>query len=175
MEVVRQVYERSADAASRAVNLSLILRSSVIGWQICERKQNGADRAEYGDRLLDRLTYALRQREIADTSAPSLWLYRQYCLVYRGLTAARSSLGFRSTISLNSAPSTTRSNALPKTGNASVATGGCPRCARCIQATRKCGNTVVTVSAEPGSRRKSCGAVAAFDDVRRHAPGADLP
>lgn len=82
VEVVRQVDEQSAAAASRAVNVSLTLRNWLIGWHICEYEQNGADRAEYGERLLDRLAEALRQKDIADMSARSLRLYRQFYLVY---------------------------------------------------------------------------------------------
>jgi len=61
---------------------SLTLRNWLIGWRICEYEQNGADRAEYGDRLLERLAEALRQKDIADMSARSLRLYRQFYLVY---------------------------------------------------------------------------------------------
>ena len=82
VEAVRQVHEQSAAAASRAVNVSLTMRNWLIGWHICEYEQNGAERAEYGDRLLDRLAEALRRKEIADMSARSLRLYRQFYLVY---------------------------------------------------------------------------------------------
>ena len=82
VEVVRQVREQSAAAATRAVNVSRTLRNWLIGRHICEYEQNGADRAEYGNRLLDRLAEALRQKHIADMSARSLWLYRQFSLVY---------------------------------------------------------------------------------------------
>ena len=82
VEAVRKVHEHSAAAASRAVNVSLTLRNWLIGWHVCEYEQKGADRAEYGDRLLDRLAEALRQKQIADMSARSLRLYRQFYLVY---------------------------------------------------------------------------------------------
>ena len=64
VEVVRQVHEQSAAAAGRAVNVSLTLRNWLIGWHIREYEQSGADRAEYGDRLLDRLAQALRQKGV---------------------------------------------------------------------------------------------------------------
>ncbi|MBI4517203.1 MAG: DUF1016 family protein [Deltaproteobacteria bacterium] len=81
VEAVRQVHERSAATAARAVNVSLTLRNWLIGRHICEYEQRGADRAEYGDRLLERLAEALRRRD-ADMSARSLRLYRQFYLVY---------------------------------------------------------------------------------------------
>ncbi|MBI5912412.1 MAG: DUF1016 family protein [Betaproteobacteria bacterium] len=82
VEVVRQVHEQSAAAASRAVNVSLTLRNWLIGWHICEYEQNGADRAEYGDRLLDRLAEALRQKGISRADARELRRYRRFYLVY---------------------------------------------------------------------------------------------
>jgi predicted nuclease of restriction endonuclease-like (RecB) superfamily len=82
VEVVRQVHEQSAAAASRAVNVSLTLRNWLIGRQICEYEQNGADRAEYGDRLLDRLAEALREKDVSRADARELRRYRRFYLVY---------------------------------------------------------------------------------------------
>jgi len=41
------------------VNISLTLRNWAIGCHIREYEQNGADRAEYGENLLDRLAERL--------------------------------------------------------------------------------------------------------------------
>ena len=48
--------------ASRAVNSSLTLRNWLIGLNITEYEQQGADRAQYGDKLLDRLSERLSRR-----------------------------------------------------------------------------------------------------------------
>lgn len=82
VEAVRLAHEQSAAAAGRAVNVSLTLRNWLIGWHIYEYEQRGADRAEYGERLLDRLAEALRKEGIADMSSRSLRLYRQFYVVY---------------------------------------------------------------------------------------------
>lgn len=48
-----QEINRSLTAqASRALNTSLSLRNWLIGYHIAEFELHGADRAEYGDRLL---------------------------------------------------------------------------------------------------------------------------
>jgi hypothetical protein len=45
VDAVRQVCERSAAVASRAVNVSLTLRNWLVGFYIVEYEQNGTDRA----------------------------------------------------------------------------------------------------------------------------------
>ena len=85
VEVVRQVHEQSAAAASRAVNVSLTLRNWLTGCYIVEYEQHGADRAEYGERLLEKLADALADSGIAEISARSLRLYRQFFLAYPGI------------------------------------------------------------------------------------------
>ena len=82
VEAVRQVHEHSAAAASRAVNTSLTLRNWAIGCYIVEYEQSGADRAEYGERLIENLADAIAAKRVADMSARSLRLYRQFFLVY---------------------------------------------------------------------------------------------
>lgn len=64
VEAVRQVHERSAAAATRAVNVSLTLRNWLIGCYIVEYQQHGADRAQYGERLVDRLAAELYRQGV---------------------------------------------------------------------------------------------------------------
>ena len=80
VEVVRQVHEQSAAAASRAVNVSLTLRHWLIGRHIREYEQSGADRAEYGERLLERLAGELRQRDVSRIDVRELRRYRRFYL-----------------------------------------------------------------------------------------------
>lgn len=62
--------------AGKAVNLSLTLRNWVIGGYIQQYEQRGADRAEYGERLLDRLSTTLQAQGMARMSARELRRYR---------------------------------------------------------------------------------------------------
>ena len=94
VEVVRQVHEQSAAAASRAVNVSLTLRNWLTGCYIVEYEQHGADRAEYGERLLEKLAAALADSGIAEISARSSRLYRQFLLAYTaGISCRRRFCG----------------------------------------------------------------------------------
>jgi hypothetical protein len=58
---IRQAHEHMADQASRAVNVRLTLRNWAIGYYIREYEQNGADRAQYGSRILDQLSHELQE------------------------------------------------------------------------------------------------------------------
>ncbi len=82
VEAVRQVHESSATAASRAVNASLTLRNWAIGCYIVEYEQNGADRAEYGERMMDRLADALRQRGVPTSDRQRLYAYVGFYRAY---------------------------------------------------------------------------------------------
>ena len=56
---IEQAHARLAAQASRAVNTHLTLRNWLIGLYIAEYEQDGADRARYGDTLLERLSERL--------------------------------------------------------------------------------------------------------------------
>lgn len=73
VEAVRQVHEHSAAMASRAVNVSLTLRNWAIGGYIVEYEQSGADRAEYGERMVDRLAEELRRRGVPASDRQRLY------------------------------------------------------------------------------------------------------
>ena len=82
VEAVRQVHEHSATAASRAVNVSLTLRNWAIGCYIVEYEQNGADRAEYGEGMMDRLAEALRRCGVPATDRQRLYAYVGFYRTY---------------------------------------------------------------------------------------------
>ncbi len=65
-----------------AVNVGLTLRNWMIGFYIHEYEQRGADRARYGESLLDVLAARLSKTGIAGTAARTLRLYRQFCVTY---------------------------------------------------------------------------------------------
>jgi len=66
--------------ASRAVNASLTLRNRLIGLHIAEHEQQGTDRAQYGDKLLQRLSDRLVQAGVSRAEARELRRYRQFYL-----------------------------------------------------------------------------------------------
>ncbi len=82
VDAVRQVCERSAAVASRAVNVSLTLRNWLVGFYIVEYEQHGTDRAKYGERLLENLSAALGEKGVSRVEARELRRYRRFYLVY---------------------------------------------------------------------------------------------
>jgi predicted nuclease of restriction endonuclease-like (RecB) superfamily len=88
---IQHVHEHSASLAKRAVNLSLTLRNWVIGWYIHEYEQGGADRAAYGESLLERLAERLNCIGLDEISPRYLRLCRRFSICYpeirRSLTA----------------------------------------------------------------------------------------
>jgi predicted nuclease of restriction endonuclease-like (RecB) superfamily len=82
VDSIRQVHKQLASQAGRAVNISVTLRNWVIGCYIREYEQNGADRARYGDRLLEALSERLTKTGMKGIAPRSLRLYRQFYLTY---------------------------------------------------------------------------------------------
>lgn len=94
VDAIQLVHEQSAAVVNRAVNTSLTLRNWVIGTYIREYEQQGADRATYGEALLERLSERLTAIALKGFSARYLRLCRQFSSVYpeiwRTLTAESS-------------------------------------------------------------------------------------
>ena len=68
--------------AKKAVNASLTLRNWAIGFYIREYEQNGTDRAQYGEALLENLAERVGHLGMKRSSARELRRYRQLYLVY---------------------------------------------------------------------------------------------
>jgi len=79
---IRQVDEHMAAQAGRAVNISLTLRNWAIGHYIYEYEQKGSDRAQYGERLLERLAEQLRKSGLSRVESRELRRYRQFYQLY---------------------------------------------------------------------------------------------
>jgi predicted nuclease of restriction endonuclease-like (RecB) superfamily len=94
VDAIREVHEQSAVTASRAVNVALTLRNWVIGWYIREYEQHGADRATYGEALLETLAERLQAGGMSDLSPRTLRQCRQFYTVYPTIwqTASAKSL-----------------------------------------------------------------------------------
>lgn len=82
VDAVRRIHEHSASAASRAVNVSLTLRNWVIGCYIVRYERNGADRAQYSQRLMDRLAEELRRHGIPSSDRQRLYAYVGFYRAY---------------------------------------------------------------------------------------------
>jgi predicted nuclease of restriction endonuclease-like (RecB) superfamily len=80
--VIGQAHADLAAQASRAVNASLTVRNWLIGFHIAEYEQQGTDRAQYGDKLLERLSDRLVQAGVSRAEARELRRYRQFYLTY---------------------------------------------------------------------------------------------
>lgn len=79
---IRQAHDELAKQASRAVNLSLIMRNWLIGCYIAEYELRGSDRANYGDRLLSELSGELRKHKISNTGRRQLYCYLAFYRAY---------------------------------------------------------------------------------------------
>jgi len=79
---IQRVHDELAAQASRAVNVSLTLRNWLIGCHIVEYEQEGTDRAQYGEALLDKLADELGKLAIPRTQTRELRRYRIFYTTY---------------------------------------------------------------------------------------------
>jgi predicted nuclease of restriction endonuclease-like (RecB) superfamily len=82
VKAISQVDAELAAQAGRAVNMSLTMRNWLIGLHIAEYEQGGKDRAQYGDRLLARLSDRLTSAGVSRAEERELRRYRQFYLAY---------------------------------------------------------------------------------------------
>ncbi len=68
--------------ATRAVNVSLTLRNWLIGFYIAEFEFRGADRAQYGEKLLDILSERLMAAKLSRVEVRELRRYKLFYSVY---------------------------------------------------------------------------------------------
>jgi hypothetical protein len=79
---VVQIHHQAQDFAIKAVNIGLTLQNWLIGWRIEEYERNGADRAAYGDKLMDILAKRLGQEGWKRCDRRELYRFRQFYLSY---------------------------------------------------------------------------------------------
>jgi predicted nuclease of restriction endonuclease-like (RecB) superfamily len=82
VNAISHVHTEMAAEANRAVNASLTLRNWAIGFYIEEYERKGADRAAYGDKLMDVLATSLTARGISRCDRREIYRYRQLYLTY---------------------------------------------------------------------------------------------
>jgi hypothetical protein len=83
VDAVRRVHDECAAVVNRTVNTTLTLRNWIIGGYIHHYELHGADRAQYGERLMDRLADALRPHKIPATDRQRLYAYMRRSLIAR--------------------------------------------------------------------------------------------
>jgi predicted nuclease of restriction endonuclease-like (RecB) superfamily len=76
---IEQIHNHFQQQAVKAVNISLTLRNWLIGYYIVEFEQNGADRANYGVKLLKNLSEKINVNGLKETN---LKLARQFYKSY---------------------------------------------------------------------------------------------
>lgn len=79
---IQQINERFTQQANFAVNSCLTLRNWFIGYYIQEYEQNGADIAQYGQRLIEKLSERLQPLQISRVEVRELRRYRQFYQTY---------------------------------------------------------------------------------------------
>lgn len=77
---ITTVHNSIQSEAIKSVSKSLTLRNWLIGYYIIEYEQNGADRASYGDKVIENLAHNLRH--IKGVSQTNLRLFRQFYCTY---------------------------------------------------------------------------------------------
>lgn len=81
---IQNAHQQLQRSAVNTVNRMLTIRNWLIGYYIVEFEQNGKDRAEYGDKLIERLSIELRH--IKGIDKRSLFRFRQFYLYYPQLS-----------------------------------------------------------------------------------------
>jgi predicted nuclease of restriction endonuclease-like (RecB) superfamily len=79
---IQAIDSRLGTEAARAVNLSLSLRNWCFGLYLAEFELRGADRARYGERLLDELARELKRLGISNAGRRQLYQYMAFYRAY---------------------------------------------------------------------------------------------
>lgn len=87
---ISKVHRSLAEQAARAVNVSLTLRNWLVGAYIREYEQQGADRAQYGEVLFDRLSHALASSGAVSYHPRELRRCREFYVAYPEIRGAVS-------------------------------------------------------------------------------------
>ena len=82
VKAISHAHEQTQLQATQAVNLALTLRNWLIGYYIFEYEQNGKDRANYGEKLLENLSKDLKKKLGKGFTQRILETARQFYLRY---------------------------------------------------------------------------------------------
>ncbi len=81
-ERVVSILEQARNNVVRAVNSNMVLAYWLIGREIVQEIQGGAERAEYGKQIVANLSAQLTEKYGRGFSAPTLWNFRLFYQVY---------------------------------------------------------------------------------------------
>jgi hypothetical protein len=79
---VASILDQARGKVVRSVNSNMVLAYWLIGREIVQELQGGEERAAYGRQLVEDLSAYLTERYGKGYSAPTLWNFRQFYLVY---------------------------------------------------------------------------------------------
>ena len=82
VETIREINDVLSARASRAVNAALTMRNWLIGFYVQEYELRGADRADYGEKVLGALSERLGALGVSRCEVRELWRYRRFYRVY---------------------------------------------------------------------------------------------
>jgi predicted nuclease of restriction endonuclease-like (RecB) superfamily len=85
-----QIHQQAQEFATKAVNVGLTLRNWLIGMQIEVYERQGADRAAYGNKLMDVLAGRLKKRGWERCDRRELYRFRQLFLTYPNIVESLS-------------------------------------------------------------------------------------
>jgi len=77
-----QTHEALRGYALKAINVSLTVRNWLFGFYIVEYEQNGADKAKYGENLIDELSKSLAEKGLKGVVPTLLRMYRSFYVTY---------------------------------------------------------------------------------------------
>jgi len=82
VEVIGYIHKNAQHHAVQAVSTSMTIQNWLIGYYIVEYEQQGSNRAQYGEKLLQQLSKDLTQRLGRGFSERNLRLFRQFYRTY---------------------------------------------------------------------------------------------
>ena len=90
VKAVRDVHHQLRAQAGRAINVSLTLRNWLIGAYIAEYELRGADRASYGESLLNELANRLAALKVSNCNRRELYRYLRFYRLYPSIVGTLS-------------------------------------------------------------------------------------
>jgi predicted nuclease of restriction endonuclease-like (RecB) superfamily len=87
LDNLRQTHDLVQQRVVSAISRGLVVRNWLMGYYIVEFEQNGRDFAQYGERLLYRISEELTQGGMKGMSYTNLTLYRKFYLMYPHLAS----------------------------------------------------------------------------------------
>ena len=98
-----QLHHQSEQQTVKAINVGLTIRNWLFGHYIVEYEQKGADRAKYGEKLLESIADEFKKRKIRGMSLVNLRVFRRFYETYpqiRQTLSDKSSSPIRQTLSV---------------------------------------------------------------------------